>query len=143
MLSHIAEEEAWKWKEELELGELLYNQWREVYQLVEAFAENLPAAGDDPHPARVLIYQNAGIIAPKIIGASGDTLYQIKMENAALIRFNCRQLWEQVAYTVLTGAADPVHKQVIEAELDRFKACFRRWVSKFQKDDFTDEWGLF
>lgn len=90
-----------------------------------------------------MIYQNAGIIAPKIISASGDTLYQIKMENAALIQFNCRQLWEQVAYAVLTGDAYPVHKQVIEAELDRFKACFRKWVGKFKKDDFTDEWGLF
>jgi hypothetical protein len=34
--------EEWKWKEELQIAEVLYQQWREVFNLVSAFAENLP-----------------------------------------------------------------------------------------------------
>jgi hypothetical protein len=96
-LTNEDEGEAWKWREELKLAEAAYNQWREVFGLILAFAETLPEEDDEMIGTRSMIYQNAYIVAPKIISASSDTLYQIKMENTALIRFNCRQLWEQIA----------------------------------------------
>ena len=99
---------------------------------MSAFAETLPHEEDDRLSTRSLIYQNAYVIVPKIVGASGGTLYQIKMEYAALIRFNCRQLWAQVGYAVLTGEANDNHKKVIEEALPTFK-----------KDKLEDEWGLF
>jgi hypothetical protein len=90
-----------------------------------------------------MIYQNAYIVAPKILSASGDTLYQIKMENAALIRFNCKQLWDQIAFATLSGDADIAYKIPIEESLDKFKKLFRSWVATFRRDDYEDEWGLF
>ena len=77
------------------------------------------------------------------MSAGGDTLYQIKMENAALIRFNCRQMWEQIAFAVLTGSADAEHKEVIEEVLNKFKQLFSSWVATFKPDEYEDEWGLF
>lgn len=135
--------EAWKWREELQIAEALYNQWREVFSLVSAFAEALPDEEDEPVSTRSLIYQNAYMVAPKIMSACGDTLYQIKMENAALIRFHCRQMWEQVAFAVLMGTADREHKEVIEEAIDGFKVLFRQWVATFKRDEYEDEWGLF
>ena len=135
--------EAWKWREELQIAEVLYNQWREVFGLVSAFAEALPEEEDDILSTKSMIYQNAYIVAPKIMSACGDTLYQIKMENAALIRFNCRQMWEQIAFAVLMGTADAEHKKVIEEALNKFKELFRQWVATFNRDDYEDEWGLF
>ena len=41
-------EEAWKYKEELRIAEAMYNQWREVFRLVSAFAEALPDEEDAP-----------------------------------------------------------------------------------------------
>src|SRR6476661_6010321 len=108
-----------------------------------AFVETLPEEADEFHSTKSMIYQNAYVVAPKIISASGDTLYQIKMENAALIRFNCRQLWEQIALATLTGEADVEYKKPIEELLDKFKNLFRRWVATFRPDDYEDEWGLF
>jgi hypothetical protein len=140
---NIDKGEAWKWKEELQIGEALYNQWREVFNLVCAFAENLPDEDDKRITAKNMIYENAYLIAPKIISATGDTLYQIKMENAAIIRFNCRQMWEQIAFAVLSGNADAEHKEVIEEALTRFKELFGKWVSTFKRDEFEDDWGLF
>jgi len=135
-------DESWKWKSDLKAAEALYNQWRQVFGLVIAFAENLPEE-DGPLSTRGFIYQNAYFIAPKIVSGAGDTLYIIKMENAALIRFNCRQLWEQVAFAVLMGNADPTHREVIEEALEKFKGLFRQWVAIFKKDEYEDEWGLF
>ena len=142
-LQKIDKGEAWKWKEELQIGEALYGQWREVFNLVAAFAENLPDEEDERISTKSMIYENLYVIAPKILSASGDTLYQIKMENAALIRFNCRQMWEQIAFAALTGNADPEHKEVIEEALTRFKELFRQWVSTFKRDEYEDDWGLF
>lgn len=142
-LTGFDKDEAWKWREELEIAERMYNQWREVFRLVSAFAEILPDEEDERLSTRSMIYQNAYIVAPKIMSACGDTLYQIKMENAALIRFNCRQMWEQVAFAVLEGVADREHKIVIEEAIDQFKASFRQWVATFKQDEFDDAWGLF
>jgi hypothetical protein len=141
-LKNIDKGDEWKWKDELEIAEKLYNQWREVFQLVTAFAENLPEE-DERLSTKNLIYENAYIVAPKIISASGDTLYQIKMENAALIRFNCRQMWEQITVAVLSGSADEEHEIVIEESLNKFKDIFRQWVATFKEDEYEDEWGLF
>lgn len=142
-LSNFEGGEEWKWKEELTLAEALYKQWREVFTLVMAFAENLPEDENESLTHRSFIYENAYMVAPKIMSAAGDTLYQIKMENAALIRFNCRQMWEQIAVAVMMGQAEESHKQVIEESLERFKELFRKWVSSFRKDEIEDDWGLF
>jgi len=142
-LQDLDKDEEWKWKEELQIAEALYNQWREVFGLVMAFAETLPEEEDETLSTKSMIYQNAYIVAPKIMSACGDTLYQIKMENTALIRFNCRQMWEQIAFAVFSDTADEEHKSVIEEALDKFKELFRQWVATFRRDEYEDEWGLF
>ncbi len=134
-LQNIDKGEAWKWKEELQIAKILYNQWRELFGLVMAFVETLPEEDDEMLSTQSMIYQNAYIIAPKIMSACGDTLYQIKMENAALIRFNCRQMWEQIVFAVLSGIADEEHKKVIEETIGRFKELFRGWVATFKRDE--------
>jgi len=140
---NIDKDESWKWSEELRIAEAMYNQWREVFGLVMAFVETLPEEEDETLSTKSMIYQNAYIIAPKIMSACGDTLYQIKMENAAIIRFNCRQMWEQIAFAALTGVADKEHNVLIEEALNQFKEWFRHWVATFKKDEYEDEWGLF
>ena len=90
-----------------------------------------------------MIYENALIVAPKIIGAVSVDAYTIKMENAAIIRSNCRQMMEQINFTVLMGWSEDAYKRVIEESLDQFKYFFRIWVATFVKDGDEDDWGLF
>ena len=144
-LPKTEEGEEWKWKPQLDAAKFLYEQWREVFQLVEAFSDTLPETKEEQMfpDTRHMIFENAYIIAPKIMSASGDTLYEIKMENAALIRFNCRQMMEQIGFAVLIGKGDPAHKAVIEEAVREFRLRFRHWVSLFEKDEFEDEWGLY
>lgn len=140
----LEEGEAWKYKESLRVAEELYNKWRELFGLVTAFAENLREdGGGTPADFRRLIFENAYIIAPKIISASGQALYQVQMENAALIRFNARQMMDQMNFAVLIGAADESYKNVIWDAMEEFKTSFRRWVATFERDDISDDWGLF
>lgn len=138
-----AENEEWKFSHKHEPARAAYNQWREVFGLVTAFAETLNNGREgEEDMTRRLIYENVMIVAPKILSAV-DTLYVIQMENAALIRTNCRQLMEQISFAALSGIADEEHCAVIEEAMDEFRALFKQWVATFQRDEFEDEWGLF
>lgn len=121
----------------------LYNQWREVFGLVLAFVASLDENEEDTEITRRSIFENAFLIPVKIRSAAGDTLYQIKMENAAIIRYNGRKLLEQIGFAAYSGNADVAYKEIIEAAMDKFKALFYRWVRTFEKDGFSDDWGLF
>lgn len=137
--------EAWKNAPGILAASDVYKQWREVFGLVVAFAENLEDENNDNSRSttKSLIYENALIVAPKIIGAVSVDAYTIKMENAAIIRSNCRQMMEQINFTVLMGWSDDDYKKVIEESLEQFKYFFRIWVSTFIKDGDEDDWGLF
>jgi len=141
--------EEWKTAPSRAAAKAMYLKWREVFGLVIAFAENLSEEPDeDGHESRSqttsrFIYENAVIVAPKIVGAAGCDLYILKMEDAAIIRTNCRQMMEQVGVAVLMGMADETHKNVIEKSMIEFRKLFCEWVATFQKDEFEDEWGLF
>jgi hypothetical protein len=137
--------EEWRRGPAKAIAKAMYKQWREVFGLVIAFAENLADDGEETHPAstKALIYENLMIVAPKIIGAISMDLYVLKMENASNIRTNCKQMMEQIGFAVLMGWADDAHKKVIEEALIKFRELFKQWVSTFQKDSYEDEWGLF
>ena len=137
--------EEWRRGPARAIAKAMYNQWREVFGLVVAFAENLADDGEETHPAstKALIYENVMIVAPKIIGAISMDLYVLKTENASVIRTNAKQMMEQIGFAVLMGWADEAHKQVIEEALYKFRELYKQWVSTFQKDNFEDEWGLF
>jgi hypothetical protein len=139
------DDEAWKKKPYWDAAEKMYNSWREVYSLVIAFADNIDEKGDEGHAGytKIFICENAEIVGPKIAGALGADLYVLNMENAAIIRTNCRQMMEQVGFAVLMGWAEKEHKTVIAQTLDNFKSAFKIWVATFEKDEFEDEWGLF
>jgi hypothetical protein len=143
------EGEEWKTASSRSASKALYLKWREVFGLVIALAENLvdepEERGKDTHEemTQKLIYENAMIVAPKIMSASGCGLYILQMENAAIVRTNCRQLMEQVGFAVMMGFADADHKKVIEEAMAEFRELFKNWVATFQKDEFIDEWGLF
>ena len=136
------EGEAWKYAAERQAAESLYNKWREVFQLVMAFTDTL-VEEDSPPTTRDLIYENAMLVAPKIISAAGDTLYMIKMENASIIRTNCRQLMDQVIFAGLADIAEEYHENVIREAMDEFRVLFKEWAAMFEKDEYEDEWGLY
>lgn len=145
MLKRRYEGDEWKVKPQLEAAEKLYNKWREIFVLVESYCETLQDSKDYDHAEKnkELIWQNLFIVAPKIIGAAGIDLYTFKMENASIVRNNCREMMEQIKFTALVGAGEEKYAEAIQHEIDVFRNLFKEWVSTFVKDEYEDEWGLF
>ena len=73
-----------------------------------AFLDTLPGKEEDMGlTTRQMILENIHMIAPKIVSASAYSMYIVmKMENAALIRYNCRQMMEQIDFAVIAGRSD-------------------------------------
>lgn len=145
MLKKIYEGEEWKLRPQFEAAEKLYNKWREIFVLVESYCETLQDSADYDHAEKnkELIGQNLFIVAPKIIGAAGAATYILQMENASIVRNNCREMMEQISFTAIVGAGEEKYAEAIEREMEIFRNLFRDWVATFAKDDNEDEWGLF
>ena len=144
-LKRLHKGDEWKILPQLEKAKALYNRWREIFQLVESYCETFQNTAEFDHvdETKKLIYQNLFVIAPKIIGAAGVDLYVVKMENASIIRTNCKELMDQIRFAAMVGAADEKYSDALSEEMDHFKELFREWIATFRKDEFEDEWGLF
>ncbi|MEE1946177.1 hypothetical protein VRU48_13725 [Pedobacter sp. KR3-3] len=135
------EGEHWKNQPKLERAKNLYNQARQVYKYAVVFCETLK--GEMADMTKSLIMQNAMMLCPKIMGAEGGDIYVLRMENASIIRTNARELETQVKASYLYENCSKSDRDVVVAEIDKFRELFKIWVQHFEKDDFEDDWGLY
>lgn len=141
--------EGWKKREGREAAKALYLKWRDTFGLIYAFTEILTSDSEEPpadtyeHFTKTMILENAMIIGPKLRGAMAVDLYILKMENAAIVRSNARQLSEQLQFADLSDYTEEDYVSVIEDSMDEFRELFKEWVMTFKKDDVEDDWGLF
>ena len=88
--------------------------------------------------------ENAYIIPAKISGASAVELYDIKMENAALIRKAARQILVGCNGFKDHGFQGLEYLELLRSEIDEFRILFAEWVKTFNPWDYIiDRWGLF
>jgi hypothetical protein len=90
------------------------------------------------------INENSMIIPAKIAGLSNVELYDIRMENASIIRKAAREI--QLNCTGLKGfdigIADYVN--LLRDEVELFRVDFAEWVKTFDPWNYViDRWGLF
>ena len=135
------EGEEWKNKPKQDKAQALYNQGKQVYVCTKAFCESL--TGEMADITKSLIMQNALMICPKIAGAEAGDSYIIRMENASVIRTNCKELMVQVRFAELSDQCNKEYEKVVSNEMEKFRLLFIDWVSLFEKDEFEDEWGLY
>lgn len=89
--------------------------------------------------------KNAMIIPAKIAGvASEDTPYDLKMENAAIIRKAARELITDARGLQIHGYKDEEYLDLLRNEVDEFRILFAEWVKTFDVWNYIiDRWGLF
>jgi len=91
------------------------------------------------------IVSNAHIIPVKIAGASGVDLYDLRMENATIIRRAAREILVDCTGLKLTEMKLSVdYLQLLRDEIELFRIEFAEWVKTFNELDYIiDRWGLF
>ncbi|AZA85175.1 hypothetical protein C1637_17115 [Chryseobacterium lactis] len=84
------------------------------------------------------------IIQAKISGAEAVKLYDIKMENAAIIRKAAREIMVSGNHLELLGFSDAKYYKIIRNLIEEFRLLFIDWVATFNpKHYIVDSWGLF
>ncbi|HET7361460.1 MAG TPA: hypothetical protein VFI78_05965 [Salinimicrobium sp.] len=88
--------------------------------------------------------RNASIIPAKIAGAWGADLYDLKMENAAIIRKAAREIITDARGIQTHGFKDTEYLDLLRNEIEEFRILFAEWVKTFDPWDYIiDRWGLF
>ncbi|MDG4716403.1 hypothetical protein [Winogradskyella marincola] len=89
--------------------------------------------------------KNAMIIPAKIASvASEDTPYDLKMENATIIRKAARELITDARGLQMHGYKDEEYLDLLRNEIDEFRILFAEWVKTFDIWNYIiDRWGLF
>ena len=84
-------------------------------------------------------------IPAKIAGAQAVELYDLKMENATIIRKAARELYVQAGSLRFEEAiSDQDYIHLLRKEIDEFRLLFIDWVAGFDIWNYIkDSWGLF
>jgi len=152
------DDEGDEWKNNLknERAKKLYNQWQQVYLLVEALCDGLkptdpgketenefPITEDYLEHLKEMMMGDGMIIPAKIAGAEAGDMYVLRMENAAIIRKVADDTYKQCSSFRMMGLGTDAELDAVRAEIDIFRRYFKEWVASFEKDEWEDEWGMF
>jgi len=90
------------------------------------------------------ILEDAYMLTAKIAGAEGGDLYDLRMENAAIIRKAARDLMVQNESLEMFGFEHVEYYSIVRDLLEEYRLLFIDWVAGFDKSNYiVDRWGLF
>ncbi len=90
------------------------------------------------------IRENAMLIPVKISGAMAVDLYDLKMENAAIIRKLAREIATNCTGLKRYYFQETDYLNLLKTEIENFRILFAEWVKTFNEWDYIiDRWGLF
>lgn len=116
-------------------------------EVIEDEIEKMPQTTEAEIAERTLqdMVGNAYLLPVKIAGAEAVDLYDLKMENAAIIRKAAREISVACTGLKMFGIEQSLeYLQVLREEIELFRVEFAEWVKTFDPWDYIiDRWGLF
>jgi hypothetical protein len=90
------------------------------------------------------IVGNSYLICAKIAGAEAVDLYDLKMENAAIIRKAAREISTNCSGLKMFDIQGFDYLNLLREEIELFRVEFAEWVKTFDPWNYIiDRWGLF
>ncbi|WP_298543765.1 hypothetical protein [uncultured Aquimarina sp.] len=90
------------------------------------------------------LFTNSSIIPAKIAGAESGDIYDLRMENAAIIRKSAREIITDCRGLEIAGFKEVDYLNLIRNEIEEFRILFTEWVKTFDQGNYIiDRWGLF
>lgn len=122
----------------------LYQKSEEIYQTLLTITALIPEDHEMLQDIKSEILGKIRIIQAKLAGAHRAKLWDLRMENAAIIRMNARELMIQNHLLQTLGFEEVGYYHIVRQQLEEFRLLFREWVAGFDPKKFiVDEWGLF
>ena len=124
----------------------LYQKAEQIFKITQGLVEIVPADNEFLQETTVrFMLEDAMIIPAKIAGAQAVDLYDLKMENATIIRKAARDLYVQTgSLRFEEDVQDKDYINLLRDEIDEFRLLFIDWVASFDVWNYIkDDWGLF
>jgi len=122
----------------------IYLKGKEIFDLVNKITALIPEDNEYLMHVKACMLSDAAQLTVKIAGAEAAGLYDLKMENAAIIRKAARDLMVQQHSLDMFGFEYVEYYQMVRDLIEEYRLLFIGWVAGFDKWDYIiDRWGLF
>lgn len=122
----------------------IFRKGKEIFDLVRKITDLIPEDNEYLVDVKGCMLSDAALLTVKIAGAEAAGLYDLKMENAAIIRKAARDLMVQQHSLESFGFEFVEYYQIVRDLIEEYRLLFIDWVAGFDKWDYIiDRWGLF
>lgn len=122
----------------------IFRKGQEIFDLVSKITELIPQNDEYLMEIKDWMLSDAAQLTIKIAGAEAGEFYDIKMENAAIIRKAARDLMIQQHSLKSFGFEYVEYYQMVKDLIEEYRLLFIDWVAGFDKWNYViDRWGLF
>ena len=122
----------------------IYQKGKQIFVMVHKIADLIPENNEHLMDIKGQMLSDAALLSVKVAGAEAGGLYDLKMENAAIIRKAARDLMVQNHSLDAFGFEYVEYYQMVRDLIEEYRLLFITWVAGFDKWDYMiDRWGLF
>ena len=122
----------------------IYRKGQEIFDLVKCITDLFPDENDQLQMIKGQMIEDAMYLVSKVASAEGADLYDIRMENAAIIRKAARDLMVSYHALELFGFEHAEYFLMVRDLIEEYRLLFIDWVASFDKWNYSiDRWGLF
>ncbi|MDD3077667.1 MAG: hypothetical protein PHH37_01000 [Paludibacter sp.] len=122
----------------------LYKKASEIIELVRQICDLFPEDNKKLNIFKPDILRDAYTLQAKITGAEATGLYDIRMENATLIRMAAKNLHTHIHTLRIYKFEHAEYFRLVRQLIEEFRILFIEWVAGFDKNNYIiDRWGLF
>ena len=122
----------------------IYQKGKQIFDMVQKIADLIPENNEYLMEIKGQMLCDAALLSVKVAGAEAGGLYDLKMENAAIIRKAARDLMVQNHSLDAFGFEYVEYYQIVRDLIEEYRLLFIAWVAGFDKWDYIiDRWGLF
>lgn len=122
----------------------IYKKAMEISDTVSEICDLIP--DDDSMLAHIkgFLLEDSMMIPAKISGAEAGDIYDLRMENAAIIRKCARDLMVRYHSLDAFGFEHVEYYKMVRQQIEEFRLLFIDWVAGFDPWNYiVDDWGLF
>ncbi len=122
----------------------IFKKGKEIANLTRQLIDLIPEDDEILQEVGTWMVNDAHNLAVKVSGAEAADLYDIKMENAAIIRRSARELIVQTHSLEMHGFKETQYFHLLREAIEEYRHFFIEWVNSFDKWNYIiDRWGLF
>jgi hypothetical protein len=122
----------------------IFQKGKEIFDMVMKITDLIPENDEYLNEVKSCMLSDAAQLTVKVAGAEAAGLYDLKMENAAIIRKAARDLMVAQHSLDSFGFEYVEYYQMVRDLIEEYRLLFIDWVAGFDKWDYIiDRWGLF